>query len=133
MTASVNSSMNSPVKTISLELHAHGKDVALLRRRPHTGLGYLVGYAKDILQVMAHLMGDHIALRRIAVGAQLVLHVLVEGQVDIDLAVTRTVKRSHLRLRTAASRLNEASKEHECRRLISLAHLPENAAPDAFC
>ena len=30
---------------------------------------YLVGNAEEILQVMAHFMGDHIALRRIARSA----------------------------------------------------------------
>ena len=84
---------------------------------------HLVGDAEQVLHVVAHLMRDHIGLGEIAGRAELVLHVLVEGEVDVDLLVARAIERAHGRLRHAAGRLHEAGEQHELRLLVVAAHL----------
>ena len=52
--------------------------------------------------MVAHLMGDDIGLGEVAGGAEVVAQFVVEGQVDIDLAIARAVEGTHGRLPQAA-------------------------------
>ena len=51
---------------------------------------------------MADFMSKHIAEREVSAAAQPGLHVLVEGEVEIELAVGRTVEGTHRGLAVAA-------------------------------
>src|SRR5690606_18889074 len=55
-----------------------------------------------------------------------------ETQVDIDFAVTRTIKWSRRGRCKPTSGTNRVRKKHHCRRCVSLTPRLENPAPDIF-
>ena len=62
--------------------------------------------------MVAHLVRNHISLREITRRAEALVEFAEEGQVDVNRAVRRTVKRSHLRAReSAAAQYSEALDE----------------------
>jgi len=68
--------------------------------------------------MMADLMGDHIGLGKVVRGTELVFHVVVERQIDIDLAISGAIKRTHGRLCRAAGRI------HMTARIITIVPMP---------
>src|SRR5499427_2801541 len=84
---------------------------------------------------MADLIGDHVGLRELTglaagvAGAEASLEILKERGVEINLAVVRTVERTHSGLREPAGRARGAGEHHECGRLVGLAVLCENFLP----
>ena len=76
-----------------------------------------------VLDVVADLVRDHVGVGEIAAGAELALHLLEEGKVDIDRLVDRAVERAHLRARAAAARARRARVDHHLRRDVRLVDL----------
>ncbi|MNN84626.1 hypothetical protein D3C81_2018110 [compost metagenome] len=61
---------------------------------------------------MTNLMGNHIGLRKIAGDAETIAHGLEEFQVNINLLVTRAVKRSCCGIAGTASGWRLAGKQY---------------------
>ena len=59
--------------------------------------------AEQVLDVVAVLVGQHVRLGELALGAELVGELLVEGQVDVDLVVGRAVERADAGVGLAAA------------------------------
>ena len=82
--------------------------------------------------MMADLMGDDIGLGEIAAGAEPVLELAIEAEVEIDLLVERAVERTHGGHRIAASRAHLIGEQDELGRGIALALRGENPLPAAL-
>src|SRR5690606_13524158 len=85
-----------------------------------------------VLPMMADFVRDHVSLRKIAGRAQPLLQVREELQIDVEMPVGRTVKRTDGRLREPASRTDRAAEEDECGLLIAQAALLEDRRPGVF-
>ncbi len=79
--------------------------------------------------MVAHLVCHHVALGEVAVGPQLVAHLLIEGEIDVDGAIRRAVEGAHHRLALAAAGTGCAAIEHQLGGLIAAAALLEDFAP----
>ncbi|MNP48746.1 hypothetical protein D3C76_1428840 [compost metagenome] len=77
-------------------------------------------------------MGDNVALSKVAIGAQLAFHVIVEGEIDIDGRIGRTVERSHYRLPGPAAGTRGAAVHHQLRLLVGAAHFIKQLSPGIF-
>ena len=89
--------------------------------------------AEEVLHVVADLVRDHIGIGEIAAAAELLLHVVEEGHVEIDLLVDRAIERTHGGLRLAAARARHAAVENEPRIDIGDALLGrQHLAPDGL-
>ena len=119
-------------EAVRLQLHLHRQTVGF-------GLGgmllLLANFrlnAQQFLHVVAHLMSNDVPLSKVAVGAQFIFHLIVEGQVDIDRAVGRTVERPHHRLTGAAAGTCRAAVEHQFWLGVLAAHLFKDRSPGIF-
>src|SRR5262245_4939394 len=77
-----------------------------------------VAGTEQLLNVMAHLMRDHISLGEIPRRAEAVRELVEELQIQIDAIVARTIERPHCRLSQAALCAGRLLVKHEPRRLI---------------
>ena len=71
------------------------------------GLLGLMDLARDsgqVLHMVADLVRDHIGLSELAGRGKAPGELFIEAQVDIDLAIARTVERSHRRISGATGR-----------------------------
>ena len=118
-----------PGEAVRLEFELDRQPVLGDLAQPLLLLAHLGGDAEQVLHVVAHLVGDHIALGEVAVGPQLVAHVLIEGEIDVDGAVGRTVEGPHHRLPLAAAGAGRTAIEHQSGGLIVVAALLEHLAP----
>src|SRR4051794_10900208 len=90
---------------------------------------HLVARAQLLLDVVAHLVGDHVRPREVAARAELVLHVAVEAQVEVDTLIRGAVERPDRRGGRAAAGLYAAAVEDELRVLVRLALLGQRFLP----
>ena len=67
-----------PGIAVGLKLHLDRQCVALGFRRLHTGAVHLVGKAKQVLDMMADLMRDHVSLGEVSGGAEFIFQLLIE-------------------------------------------------------
>ena len=109
-------------QAIGLEFGADGGGVVLA----------VAQQAQQVLHVVSDLVGKHIGLREIAGGAQTLLHLAEEGEIDVNAAVGRAIKGPHGGLGVAAARLHAARKQHQARRLVALVVAGEFGRPDVF-
>ena len=80
--------------------------------------------------MMAHFMGNHISARELTGSTKLTAHGVEEVHVQIDLVVTRAVKRPHGRLSRAAGRARHAGEQHQLGVLILSTAFTEDLGPD---
>ena len=78
---------------------------------------------------MTDLVGQNVAEGEVSSAAEMILHVAVEGQIQIDLFVSRAVEGAHGRLAVAAGRRCLPRVKHEPGRAVLLPGLSEDAAP----
>ena len=91
----------------------------------------LVHGAGHVLDVVADLVGDDVGAGEVALGAELGLQLVPEGEVEVHLAVGRAVERPHRRLPRAAAGAGRLVVEHHGRgRRVVAAGLLEDPAPD---
>ena len=119
-------------KAVSLQFHSNRQKIGIRFGQLHSRSRNFFRDTYQILHMMPDLMGDHISLRKIASCAQLVLHILVEGQVDVNLLIQRTVKWTHCGLRHAASGLHKAIKQDEIRFLVLEPKVLEDSCPNSL-
>src|SRR5262245_45967502 len=81
---------------------------------------------------MSDFVCDDIGEREVAFGAELAGHVVVEGQVKIDLLIGRAIERSDRALREAARRIRRVAEEDERRQAIGFSGAREDAGPHIF-
>ncbi len=82
-------------KIVSHDLHAHRELVVLGCGKPVLGLPQLAFDTKLLVNVVAHLMGDHIGLGEIAGCSELLPQPALESEVDVHLLIVGAIKRSH--------------------------------------
>src|SRR6516165_8220120 len=101
-------------QAVGLQFHHHRESIArlgaALLQLPDLALN--PGY---FLDVMPHLVREHISLRELSGRAKALLQLIVKTQIDIDLLVGRAIKRACCRLCSAAPRCSGIAKEHELR------------------
>src|SRR5687768_1574518 len=85
-----------------------------------------------MLHVMAYLMRDHIGLSKISRRVEPPAQLFIERQVDIDLLVTGTIKRTNSGARPATSRINAIRKKHERWLSILTSILLKQVVPNVF-
>src|ERR1700759_4137957 len=73
--------------------------------------------------MMPDLMRDHIRLGEVAPRTEAITQFTVERKIDIHLAVTRAIERTHRGLPYSARRLRVAGEHHELGRRIILIEL----------
>ncbi len=98
---------------IGLQLDADLNRISLRRRTLALRRPRLIEHAGKMLDMMPHLMRDHIGLGKVAGRAEPVAKLAVEAGVEIDIVVGRAVERPHRGLRRAAARLAAAAIEDE--------------------
>ncbi len=88
--------------------------------------------AQQVLDVMAHFMGEHVCLGELARSLKLLRQLVEETEVEVNLAVTRAVKGTHGRARVAAGGRDAVPVEHQPRwRVLAAAGLKDRA-PDVL-
>ena len=117
---------------VGLQFEPHGKLVGLLLIHVLLGVVNLLDGAEQGLHVVADFMRQHIGKSRIAAGAQLVGHGVVEGKVDIEFLVARTVKRAGAGLAGATGGGDAVAVEREFGRLVLAADFAEIGFPHFF-
>ena len=107
------------------------QDMAILARALLRSLD-VVHDAEQVLDVVADLVGDDVGLGEIPGRPESILQVVVETEVDVDLAIARTIKRADGGGGKPASRLDLTGKQHEGRFLVGLAQTLELFVPDVL-
>ena len=77
---------------VGLKFQSHGQFVGLLHARKPLAVVNIVADSQQLLDVMPHLMSDHIGLSKVARSSQADFHVVIEAQIDIHLLVRRAVE-----------------------------------------
>src|SRR5262249_34340349 len=119
-----------PCQKISLKLEPDGKAVGSTFARAGLHRTHFVRYSHQLLNVVAHFLCYHVGLSKVSRCTKPVLQLLIEGQVDIDLFVPGTIKRSHCRPSNSARRLDLTPEKHQLRLPVLRAHLAEPVAPN---
>src|SRR5262245_42856977 len=130
-----------------LELDAAGLEASLLRGRMAPDTGEAIGLefqrhrgavraaarsadpfgvAEEVLHVMPDLVGDHVRLREVARRREPLRQLVEEPEIEIDLAITRTVERSRRGFSESACRLDLVAEEYDACSLVAAA---ENLFP----
>jgi hypothetical protein len=87
-------------------------------------------HAEQVLDVMAVLVGDHVALgKRPALRAEPLLQLVVEAQIEVYVRVEGAIEGPHGRRRRPAPRIDRAVVEHGLGGLIRLTGLGEGVVP----
>src|SRR4030095_13228643 len=94
----------NPGQTVRLQLEADGGCIADRLAGAGRSLAQLVGDTEQVLDVVAHLVRDDVGLREIARGSEAPIQLVVEGEVDVNLAIGRAVERPDGRGGEAAGR-----------------------------
>ncbi len=102
-------------QTICLKFLTDRELIPLGSSRSLLRLNDLIIDSEDRLDVMADFVGDDVGLREVTRSVQLLLHLIVETEIDVDLVVTGTIERSGRRSGRAACRLDGVGKEYELR------------------
>jgi hypothetical protein len=82
-----------------------------------------------LLDVVPHLLRDHVCPGEVAAGAQLLLHLPVEAEVEVDALVAGAVEGADGRAGGTAGGVDPARVEDQLRVLIGLSVAPEGHAP----
>ena len=96
------------------------------------GLRRLVGDAEEILHMVAHFVRDDVGAREIPGRAEFRGQLPVEGQVDVNLLIARTVEWSGGRAGETARGGHLPAEQHQLGRDVGLAHVSEIGAPDVL-
>ncbi len=115
-------------KAVRLELEPHRELVGVVGVLLPLEVDVL-HHAEEVLDVVAELVRDHVGPREVAGGAELLLQLVEEGEVEIDLAVAGTVERADRRRRRPAGGLRAIVEEDDHRRLVRRAALGEDLRP----
>ena len=122
-----------PGVKVCLEFNAHAHAVGVgLGHLGHLAMGLAEG-AKQVLHMVAHLMGDDIGIGEIPVGAELLPHRGEEAEVDVEFLVGRAVERTHGRLAGTAAGGSGAGVQYEGRIAVFADAVPlEIGSPHVF-
>src|SRR5690554_3287709 len=115
-----------PGKTVGLQFLAHRQLILPGFGQALLLLAYLCSNTQQGLQVMADLVRDDIGLGKVARGLVAGFQVMVERQVDIHLAVSRTIKGANSGIGRTAGRLYVIAEQHQFWRLVALAFCSKN-------
>src|SRR5215470_15137881 len=118
-----------PGETVRLELHAHGERVAARLGGAAALLRHLPRDAELVLDVVAHLVGDHVGARELAGGTEAPGQILEERAIQVDFVVGGAVEGPHRGAAHATGGVDGTAEEHELRWVILAPPLPEDGAP----
>ena len=119
-------------QAVGLQLHHHGEAVGIAFVHAGAGTVYALHGAVEVLHVVADFMGNHIGKSRITRRAELVFHIVVEREVEVNLLVGWAVERAHCRLAGTAGGGGAAAIQHHFRLHILPALAAEIFAPGVF-
>src|SRR4051812_17174687 len=105
-------------EAVGLELGAHRDVVAAVATAEQ--LRPLLD-AQQLLQVVPHLVGEHVGLREVTRRAEPLLELAVERQVDVGVLVGRAVERADRARRSAAPGVDRAGEQHQLGVAVRLA------------
>jgi hypothetical protein len=74
---------------------------------------------EEVLDMMAHLMGDYVSLGKIPGGPESFFKVIIKAKIDIDLLIRRAIKRAHGGLPHTASRWGRTTEKDQLWVLIT--------------
>ena len=119
-------------KTVGLQLQLDAQDVVV-------GLADLPAHfvdlgtdAQQVLHMVANFMRHDISLGKLTGRTETFGQSFIKTEVNVNLLVTRTIKRPHGRLTLTAGGLGRPPKQHQSRLLISGAALGEHVFPHVF-
>ena len=118
-----------PGQAVGLQLEPHRQGVGL-RGVALLTLTDLVGDAEDVLQVVPVLVGDDVLGGQVTGGAELVLQLEQEVEVEVHLRVGRTVEGPHVGVGRAAAGGGAPAEEHRLGELVLTAGRGERAVPE---
>ena len=101
-----------PRQAVGLQLEPNRQQVGLALGHALAGLLHLVRDPQQVLHVMTHFMRDHVGLGEVPLRPVALAEFVEKRQIEIDLAVGRTVERPHLGLTDAAGAARGAGVEH---------------------
>jgi aminopeptidase N len=90
---------------VGLKLHRHLQAVTLHLARARLGVLHFVCCSGQVLNVMPYLMRNDIRLGKVTGRAKAVLQFVIEGRIDVNLLIRRTIKRPHRGLGGTTTRL----------------------------
>src|SRR5688572_31814236 len=100
-------------EAVRLELHTDRERIRVRAGETLARGGDAVGDTEQRLDVVTHLVGDHVGLGEIAGRAEALAERAEEIEVEIDLVIRRTIERSDGGAGHAARRSNGATAEHQ--------------------
>src|SRR5690625_2887113 len=116
---------------VGLQFLAHRQAVSALGALAALArCGGTLQHALPVLHTVAHLVGNDIGARQIALGAKAGGHFLKEAQVKVGMLIAGAVKRAHGAAAGAAGRAQRAGVEHQPGFTIGLPLLAEKRLPD---
>ncbi len=111
-----------PGQAVGLQLEPDRERVG--PRRAALLLGaHLVGQAQEMLDVVADLVGQHVRLREVPGRAESAPQLVIEREVDVDLAVLRAVEGAGRGLGDPAAGARASGEEHQVGALVVAPHL----------
>src|SRR5262245_39312494 len=115
---------------IGLQLEPHGQTIELFPGHPATHGLDLVADPQQVLDVMPDLVGDDVGLGEVSRSPKATAEFVEEIQVEVDLAIARTVEGSDRGARLPAGRFDPPREQDELGLAILLALLAEQLVPD---
>ena len=116
-------------EAVGLQLQEHRELVGVARAAAPLGV-HLAHDPEQVLDVVAELVGDDVRLGEVARGAEALLQLAEEAEVEVDLAVDGAVEGARRGGRAAAPlRAHAAAEEHEPGRLVLPAGRAELLVP----
>lgn len=119
-------------KAVGLQFHPYGELVVFRLGQALALTLHLIADAQKVLHVVPDLVGHDVGLGEIARCVQLLLQIVVEGQINVDFLIGWAVEGPHGRLGIAAGRIDGAAEQHQFRLLVGLAVGAEDAVPVVF-
>jgi hypothetical protein len=73
----------------------------------------LIRDTEEVLDMMAHLMGDYVSLGKIPGSPESFFKIIIKAKIDIDLLIRRAIKRAHGGLPHTASRWGRTTEKDQ--------------------
>ena len=116
-------------QTVGLQLEVDRESVGVDRRRSATLALDLGRDPEEVLDMMAHLVGDDVGLGEIPGGAEATLELGEEREVEVDPAIRRTVEGTDRGGVEAARRCHGVGEQDERRLLVATSETRQGCAP----
>ena len=124
----------NPRKIISLQFQTDRCSIGCELVSLPPNLGDLLTVTQQVLDVMCHLMGNHVGLREISRSVVTPLELFKERRRHVNLLISWTVKRSHRRVGRSACRPDRIRKQDQLWGTVGLIEVSrEEPLPYGLC